>query len=403
MFHLFTDQCREAYKGQGWAGILSLWARILIDVSVTAIREHLSTPRASVGLLDIAPNAVLPWKGVLLVLVPGLIFFVSQIEQVTSSNDWFFLVFYRAGYFLILPVLLVWLLTRRFPVWGLIPLGLLYETLWSYGQLTPLSRLPFIGRWFVGESVNLFGMRINTYDLRYLLAASVCVILLGTLIGYNIRRRQIPLGAWKWLGLCGLLIVFRMAGEVYRFGVLQSQYLSPEELWAYLFPITLWYLYDSLPFLVLVFIGMLFARKYGGFSFLLLLGYLLPTIIFGRYGAWNEYVPFYLVSAAVLVYRFVVALVAPIWLVRAASTPGRQRAAAIPVGVAIATHISLNLISFLAVVSQNNYQPSLLDVVMTIWNQLIISAGLGLAVSLYLPRNNDRVIVSPPDLVSAAE
>ena len=52
------------------------------------------------------PNAPLPWKGVLLVLIPGLIFFVSQIEQVISDKDWFFIVYYRAALFLILPVVL---------------------------------------------------------------------------------------------------------------------------------------------------------------------------------------------------------------------------------------------------------------------------------------------------------
>ena len=131
MFHVFTDQCREAYAQRGRLAMLSLWLRTLVDVGVTVVREHLSDPQAKVGLLEAMPNAPLPWKGVLLVLIPGLIFFVSQIEQVTSGNDWFFLAFYRAGYFLILPVLLVWVLTRRFPVWGLIPFGLLYETLWS--------------------------------------------------------------------------------------------------------------------------------------------------------------------------------------------------------------------------------------------------------------------------------
>ena len=80
----------------------------------------------------------------LLVLIPGLIFFVSQIEQVTSTNDWFFFAYYRAAYFLILPVLLVWMFTRRFPVWGLIPFGLLYGTLQSYNPGFLISKLPFL-------------------------------------------------------------------------------------------------------------------------------------------------------------------------------------------------------------------------------------------------------------------
>jgi hypothetical protein len=322
----------------------------------------------------------------LLVLIPGLIFFVSQIELVAPSKDWFFLVFFRAGYFLILPVLLIWLLTRRFPVWGLIPCGLLYETLWSYGQRFQLSSLPFVGHLFANDTLILFGTRMSTYYLKYLLATSVCVILLGILIWHSARRGQISRSAWKWLGLYGLLIVLRI--------------VSPAGLKEYLFPLR--YLYDSLPFLLLIFIGILFARKHGGLTFLILLGYLLPTIIFGRYGDWNEPLPFYLVSLAVLVYRFLVALVAPVWLVRAASIPGRQRAAAIPVAMAIISQIFLNIIVTLAVAARYN-QPDLLDFALTIWSQLIIAAGLGLAVILYLPREAEQTVVSPPALVATTE
>ncbi|RPJ25875.1 MAG: hypothetical protein EHM33_13330 [Chloroflexi bacterium] len=334
MFHLFTDQCREAHTQRGWVGILVLWLRTLMDVGATVIREHLSDPRAKLGLLDAIPNAPLPWKGVLLVLIPGLIFFVSQIVQLTFlGRVWFFLAFHRAGYFLILPVLLVWLLTRRFPVWGLIPFGLLYETLWDYGRSFDLSGLPLLGRFFYQETVVLFGARINIYDLKFLLAVFVCVILSGMLMGYNARRGQISRSAWKWLGLYGLLIALQVGGEVYR-RVVDLRLLAGQTkdlpagsvaLTDNISQVPLWYLYEALPFLLLVFIGMLFTRKYGGLTFLILLGYLLPTILFGRYGFWNEPVPFYVVSLAVLIYRFVVALVAPVWLVRAASVPGRQQ------------------------------------------------------------------------------
>ena len=204
--------------------------------------------------------------------------------------------------------------------------------------------------------------------------------------------------ARRWLGLYGLLIVSQIGTEAYRLiawqGTDWSTALSSTDVKTALVQMALWSLYNSLPFLLLVFIGIFFARKYGGLSFLLLLGYLLPTVIFGRYGEWNDTLPFYLVSTAVLVYRFVVALVAPVWLVRAASAPKRQRAAAIPVAVAIICQISLNVIVYLAWASQYGSQTSLLDLAATIWNQLIIAAGLGLAVALYLPR--DQATITPP-------
>lgn len=210
MFHLFTDQCREVSKQQGSSGRLFLWLRTLMDLGTTVVREHLSDPNAKVGLLEAAPNKPLPWKGVLLVLIPGLIFFVSQIEQVTSNNDWFFLAFYRAGYFLILPVLLVWLLTRRFPVWGLVPLGLLYATLWNYVQLLQFESLPLIGRWFTDETIKLFGMLIGTYTLRYLFTSIACLILLAILIRAGVQRGQISRMAWIWLGIYGFLFVLHV-------------------------------------------------------------------------------------------------------------------------------------------------------------------------------------------------
>jgi hypothetical protein len=400
MFHLFTDQCREVSWQQGSSGRLLFWLRTLADFGLTVVREHLNDPNARVGLLEAAPNAPLPWKGVLLVLIPGLIFFISQVEQVTSSNDWFFIAFYRAGYFLILPVLLVWLLTRRFPVWGLIPLGLIYETVVNYSQRADLGWLPFIGSFFRYDTVVLFGAKINPYELKNLLVISACVLLLGILVWYNARQGRIVRNAWKWLGLYGLLMVLSIAGEVYRFGVVWPLKYVRE----YFLQIPLWEFYQFLPFLLLVFSGMFFARRYGGLTFLLLLGYLLPTIVFGRYGrhgSSHEPVNFYVVSVAVVAYRFVVALIAPIWLVRAASTSGRQRAAAIPVAIAILCHISLNFIGSLAWAGEIGYPANLLELVLNSWGQLIMATGLALAVTLYLSKEGDRAAVSPPAIAAA--
>src|SRR5687768_12575083 len=164
MIRAFKNQCRDADQQQGRIGILFLWSRTLVDVGISVVREHLSDPHAKVGLLDTLPNTPLPWKGVLLVLIPGLIFFVSQVVQLTSNEDWFFLAFYRAGYFLMLPVLLVWLLTRRFPIWGLIPFGLLYATLGSYSPSYLIDKLPHFSD---TSSLALFDIRFN---LGYLIA-----------------------------------------------------------------------------------------------------------------------------------------------------------------------------------------------------------------------------------------
>jgi hypothetical protein len=172
--------------------------------------------------------------------------------------------------------------------------------------------------------------------------------------------------------------------------------MSPQ---IYPFELLLQYLYDFLPLLLLIFIGMFFARKYGGLCFLLLLGHLLPAVLYGGYNAWLETVPFYVIVLAVLVYRFIVALVAPVWLVRAASIPGRQRAAIVPVALAILCRITLNII---LLAWQSTFQIHPFSLTFILVSQLIIAVGMGLAVALYLPRE-DQAVDSPPPLAVTAE
>ncbi|HMB21812.1 MAG TPA: hypothetical protein VKP08_03220 [Anaerolineales bacterium] len=396
MLHLFTDQCREVSKQQGSSGRLFFWLRTAMDLGITVVREHLSDPNAKVGLLEAAPNKPLPWKGVLLVLIPGLIFFISQVEQVTSSNGWFFLAFFRAGYVLMLPVLVAWLVTRRFPIWGLIPLGLLYKTLTSYNPDYLLDRL-------FGPSQEL--IMPNRFVLGYLIPVSAYLVLLGGLVWYFARQGQIRRSAWKWLGGYGLLVILPIGYEIYNSIVWLTQSESPAVLWPHLrgqiFTIVLVNLYQSLPFLLLVFIGMLFIRKHGGLTFLLLLGYLFSTILFGRYDPGQLGIPFYLIILALLVYRFVLALVAPLWLVRAASIPEKQHAVIIPVTIAIACSILLSLIALAW--GRTDYPSDLLSLAIFNWSHLMFATGSGLAVVLYLQGEKDQKVVSAPDLVATVE
>jgi len=391
MFHVFTDQCREKYQQRGGLGMLSLWLRTLVDVGKTVVVEHVSDPNAKVGLLEAMPNTPLPWKGVLLVLIPGLIFYISQIEQVTSDMDWFFFAYYRAAFFLIVPVLLVWLFARRFPLWGLIPLGLLCGTLQSYGGYYLSNKLDFTPHL---EAIwKVFGYAL---DLYYVIPVSICLVLICGLIWYNVYHHQFSKSAWRWLALYGVLLAFQLVGETCRCIYLGSNWESITQLILQRLP---WTLYGSLPFLLLVFIGKLFARKHGGLSFLLLLGYLLPNLALWRSspdGEWTDYTLFYGMALLALIYRFIVALVAPVWLVREASIPGRQRAASISADVAIFCRMAINIAGGVLVTNQYIFQMSWLNYVLTIGNQLLIAAGVGLAVALYLPKEKDSAVVSPP-------
>ena len=408
MYRVFTNQCQEIYEQHSRLGILGLWPRTLVDLFVTIVHEHLTDSQAKAGLLEANPNLPLPWKGVLLVLIPGLIFFVSQIAQLTTDTDWFFIAFYRAAYYLIVPVLLIWLLTRQFPIWGLIPFGLLYKLWGQYSPRYLISKLPFFNRMDILGSGPLGPFR-TIVDLNYAIPILACTVLICALSWNYARRQKLPPAAWKWLAFYVFLIIFQIVGEIYRMILREAAWqgldwqgaINTPDVKQYMIVMPFWFLYEPLLFLGLVFIGKLFAQKYGGLSFLLLLGYLLPTIVFGRYGAWNEFLPFYLVSIAVLIYRFVVALLAPVWLVRAASMPKRQRAAVLPVAIAILTHISLNLIAFVAGAKISSYQPSLLDFALMSCNHLMVAAGFALAVVLYLPK--EPATLSPPALTAIPE
>jgi hypothetical protein len=92
MLQVFTDQCRCAYQEKGGLGIFFLWLRTLPDLGYTAIVEHCTSPRADWGLMEPVPNAPLPWKGVILVLLPGLVYLVSQIAQLTGQ-PWYLVVY----------------------------------------------------------------------------------------------------------------------------------------------------------------------------------------------------------------------------------------------------------------------------------------------------------------------
>jgi len=94
MLQVFTDQLRDAYQANEGRGVFSVWVRTLWDLGVSALKEQFSSPHLTAGLLEAVPNTPLPWKGVVLVLVPGLVFFIAQIVQL-SGQDLFFLMVYR--------------------------------------------------------------------------------------------------------------------------------------------------------------------------------------------------------------------------------------------------------------------------------------------------------------------
>ena len=326
MQQVFTDQCRSAYQQKSALGIILLWLRTLPDLGYTVLLEHITSPRASWGLMEPVPNAPLPWKGVLLVLLPGLVYLVSQIAQLTGE-PWYLTVYCRAAFILIVPVLAVWAITRRFPIWGLIPLGLLYRLVQEMGYLLIVlhpdvfSSNPLL-------HVVLTAVKPLKNDL---LIPVVLFTFAIVLLAWRYTRHQKPSrGFWILIGMFLLVAAIQITNEI-RVIIQNPVYTTIDYPQVYTTVFTLsetqYMLHDAIArnlfdftaLLLLIFIGTLFTRRHGFFAILIPMGYILPIIVVGLYDATNPTITLIIISIAVLAYRCLLSLIAPIWMSRTSS------------------------------------------------------------------------------------
>lgn len=376
MLQLFTDQLRAAGRESGQRGLVLLWLRTLWDLGINAVKEQFSSPHFTAGLLEAVPNAPLPWKGVALVLVPGLVFFIAQLGQL-SGQDWFYLMMYRAGYFLIIPVLLIWAWQRKFPIWGLVPLGLFFRTAWNLGYRIVMGQFVFGNPAWFSRPVLLKAVAIS------------CVLLLIVLLTVIITRHQrVPGRTWLWLGIFVALCLLSVAANYWDYFY---NNLYPMELRQFLSDIIPSLLSDSAGLLLLILLGSFFARRHGRLAMLLVVGYLLPTVVYGRFtNFWNslpaEVVNTYLllISITVLVYRFIIALAAPIWVVRSASDRAQRKASLVTllvcVGIQAAMNIGVGIFMALYYQYTGWYWVNWYN---TIATQLVAATGIAMAAVLY--------------------
>jgi hypothetical protein len=391
MLQVFKDQCRSVNSERKGPGFLALWVRTLIDLGINVFREHLTAPHSSLGLLEAVPGAPLPWKGVALVLIPGLIFFASQVAQL-SGEDWFFLMIYRGAYFMIIPVLAVWVWKRKFPIWGLIPLGLLFKTLWAFGYRLQLiaQAAPFT---YISNTISNPISRLlvkvtrvfPSSTLKITIVIALLLIMLALLWSTK-RRAGIPAIAWVWLGSFFLLVVFDILGNSQFFIKRNVVYGNIAGLdVGYLLNLAYYYFYLYSGLLVLILLGAWLARRHGRLALLLPLGYLLPTVIYGRISnEWPDpttpqFAFMFAVSATALVYRFLVALAAPLWIVRSATGLMQKRASATSLTILIAIQVVFNLV----IIFYYGWRGALSTAYLAISEQLIVGAGIALALTLY--------------------
>jgi hypothetical protein len=371
MIQVFTDQCRSAYQDKGTWGLFPLWARSLLDLVISALREQITSPRASWGLLEAVPNTPLPWKGVSLVLIPGLIFFISQIGQLTGQ-DWFFLMLYRAGYFLIIPVVLVWAWKRTFPVWGLIPLGLLIKTLVDAG--TRLQELSLNSDNPISARLMNAVAKTMTYEQIGVVIGILALIVF--LVVLEARRQPLSPTACVWAGSYLLLTAINILASYWTYGPFPG---FPHHFNAvmvhYLGSVGPTLFLSDMGFLLGVLLGTQLARRQGHLAILVPLGYLLPAVLYGRFYFVRGPDALFWVSTGVFAYRLVIAVIAPVWIVRSASDRSKRRAAAI----ALLVGIGIQLV-------ETHWFWGPMDGVTAIYAfsvPLITAAGIALALSLY--------------------
>jgi hypothetical protein len=411
MLQVFTDQCRSASQAPTGLAFLALWMRTLVDLGINVVREHLTSPRSTLGGLENGPIQPLPWKGVALVLVPGLIFFASQVAQLTGQ-DWFFLMVYRAAYFLILPVLAAWAWTRKFPVWGLIPLGLLMNTLLSLGYR--LQYLEYVTPGEVSPLLRWLAPILKTIPPTTLEIIPVILFLLAILALLWMARHRVGISgrAWVWLGVYAALVILYILANVYP--ILSAHIIAVNARVAALVRAdnlksvidqASYYLYIYGGFLVLILLGALLAGRHGRLAALLPLGYLLPTILYGRISNdWPtpgtpEFTFMLTVAAAALAYRFLVALAGPLWIVRSASGQMQKRASAASLMVLVGIQAVFNLVMLF---SGKWGGQQLTDAYFAIAGQLIVGAGLALALALYRNAPQPQVADQPRELSPAS-
>jgi hypothetical protein len=394
MLQLFTDQCRSTLREKGARGMIFLWFRTLMDLALSVLREHFKSPDATGGLLEAVPNKPLPWKGVAVVLIPCLVFFVGQIGQLTGQ-DWFFLLIRRAAYFLIIPVLLVWLLTRKFPIWGLIPLGMFYRTL-----LDLINNYEYvIGR----TGVILAGILQTKFTPDFMIFLKnhipeirilITTIILGTVVFLILRiarRTGFTRSSWVCLGVFLVVTILEILSGLIHAWIYLLKVSSADMLYgnipSMLQDVAYSAFYAFLPtvgFLLLILVGMLLARRHGRLALLMPLGYLIPAVVLGKFDNSNV-LPYSLfwISVTVLVYRVLVTLVAPIWIVRSASDRAKKRAGVIALAAAAGILVLAHAGYFFATLAAYGWNLEWTDYYYYFSPDLIILVGMALALTLY--------------------
>jgi hypothetical protein len=294
MLQVFTDQCREISQEQGIPGVVFLWLRTIIDLGKTAVSEHIHARHTGIGLPEIAPLA---WTKALLVLIPGAAFLTFYIACIIWNDDPSIYAMMRWSVLLsAIPILWVWWRTKVFPVWGLVPAGMML--------------------YLAFES-------IYKHTNNWLLLTAIFIILI-VFLGWRYARRWHPSGkVFVWLGVCLFAILTQL--------VLMFFYSPQASNWSWsavfsesmknFYP-SVWFVLEETTGLILFIVcTAIFARRFANLSVLFLLGYFFVNYFSLRVPPATADA----IYPLVLAYRLFLTILCPLWIVWASSTPSRRR------------------------------------------------------------------------------
>ena len=309
MLQAFCDLAREARYSAGWQGLLRLWLRTLPDLAVTAVHEHLAAlAQGGAIVMENRPCTPLPWWQVGLAIVPGLLVTAGGLLRsgllswLTSGRSLGLLVISLVA----LPVGAALVCRRRFPLWALTALGLLFG-------------LGAVGPYFL-----LLGLPGALAAVAYLIIRKR-------------QRRDLP--AWAWailalsLSLSFLLPLLAALGlpSLPRLPTLDPSLFSTVNWWPFL---------GIGATLLVALLALPLARQCGLPVGLLLLG--------AGFALWEQTfdLTYGLASTfwgntMLAILEGLLLVAAPLWVLRARSLHGQARGLLIPAALALACAVAI--------------------------------------------------------------
>jgi hypothetical protein len=143
-----------------------------------------------------------------------------------------------------------------------------------------------------------------------------------------------------------------------------------------------WQFQDLAQILIIILAGTLLLRRYGSLALLLPLGYMIPSILYGRVTPEESLIPFFIIWASVLVYRILLTLIAPVWILRSAGAGRQKRAFGITLLAALLISVALNTL-FTIYYFPGQATTDISMFFFSIRYPILNVAGIGLALALY--------------------